>query len=261
MTPQTQEKMACFLEKARNNGFALRVTSGYRTPQEQQTLYNKGRTTPGPIVTNARGLPVCQSNHCKGIAFDIVDRNTGYNINWNKLVPLAKSCGLSWGGDWTGFVDKPHFENNGAPATPGHSGGDEMTTASDLDRIYLAFYDTIPDEQAKKDYIGKPLDQTLQTIFDGPGYKEYEAKRREAVSQYPKLKEKVKDLEGKLVLTSQELKDTQEAGQTYIEETNKQIQLLEDRIKELEVSKPDELKPAVSALKALWEKIVGLWRS
>jgi peptidoglycan L-alanyl-D-glutamate endopeptidase CwlK len=42
-----------------------------RTPQEQEELYAKGRTAPGPKVTNARGIPA-QSLHIGGHAIDFV---------------------------------------------------------------------------------------------------------------------------------------------------------------------------------------------
>lgn len=102
------QKVATFFEKAKTKGYTLRVTSGYRTPEEQQVLYNQGRTVEGVVVTNAKGLPVCESDHCKGLAVDIVDRYKGYNIDWNLIGKLGKESGLLWGGDWA-YPDKPHF--------------------------------------------------------------------------------------------------------------------------------------------------------
>jgi hypothetical protein len=29
---------------------------------------------------------------------------------YDLIVPIAKKLGITWGGDWTGFPDKPHFE-------------------------------------------------------------------------------------------------------------------------------------------------------
>ena len=42
-----------------------------RTPEEQEELYKKGRTSPGSKVTNARGIPA-QSLHIGGHAIDFV---------------------------------------------------------------------------------------------------------------------------------------------------------------------------------------------
>lgn len=45
----------------------IRVTSGFRSIEEQNKLYAQGRTTKGKIVTNAKGG---ESMHQYGIAFD-----------------------------------------------------------------------------------------------------------------------------------------------------------------------------------------------
>lgn len=91
---------------------SIKVISGTRTPEEQNALYAKGRTAAGSIVTNARAL---YSNHNFGIAFDIgvfgpdghyYEEHSAYDIAGE----VGKSLGLSWGGDWDSFQDKPHFE-------------------------------------------------------------------------------------------------------------------------------------------------------
>lgn len=112
LTNPMRAKTRCFLDKAKAAGFSLRITSGYRSIAEQNELYKIGRRgIPGEkIVTNAKGG---QSNHNFRIAIDVVDRSKGYNIDWAKLGKLGKSCGLAWGGDWTKFPDKPHFEDKG----------------------------------------------------------------------------------------------------------------------------------------------------
>ena len=56
------------VQKAAANGITIKIISGLRTYAEQDALYAKGRTAPGPKVTNARGG---FSNHNFGIAFDI----------------------------------------------------------------------------------------------------------------------------------------------------------------------------------------------
>ena len=56
------------MTKSAQNGIIIKVISGLRTYDEQNGLHAKGRTTPGKIVTNARGG---YSNHNFGIAFDI----------------------------------------------------------------------------------------------------------------------------------------------------------------------------------------------
>ncbi|MBO6051080.1 MAG: M15 family metallopeptidase [Bacteroidales bacterium] len=98
------------------SGDFIRISQGYRTFQEQDNLYAQGRTLGGNVVTNAKGG---QSTHNFGLAFDIVgikDGKLDYNLDWSFISTLAKDKGFEWGGDWTGFEDKPHFEN-----TFGHS--------------------------------------------------------------------------------------------------------------------------------------------
>lgn len=85
----------------------LRFAFVYRSPQEQDELFNKR-----PKVTNARGW---QSIHNYGLAFDIVlivDGKAVWVINpqWKKVADYFKSKGWEWGGDWTSFKDAPHFQ-------------------------------------------------------------------------------------------------------------------------------------------------------
>lgn len=109
--PLIRGKARDFINKAETEGINLRVTSTLRTYAEQNKLYEKGRTTAGGIVTNARGG---YSNHNFGLAFDVVPIVNGqadWNTkDWNKIGQIGKSVGFEWGGDWKSFVDKPHFQ-------------------------------------------------------------------------------------------------------------------------------------------------------
>lgn len=98
-----------------------RITFGLRTMQEQQALYNQGRTTPGNIVTNAKPGA---SYHNWGLAIDfalIVDGKTvSWDINrdfdgdhmpdWMEVVNIFKKSGWEWGGNWTSLKDYPHLQ-------------------------------------------------------------------------------------------------------------------------------------------------------
>jgi hypothetical protein len=95
-------------------GTELVLTSGYRSLEEQEILYQKGRTTPGPIVTNARPG---QSWHNYGLAFDVAPVGADGKIywpndaqSWRDLAELGKARGLGWGGDFKSIFDPPHFE-------------------------------------------------------------------------------------------------------------------------------------------------------
>ena len=120
---RAQEAARACLSAIRAAGINARIISGTRTYAEQNALYKKGRFgNPPPKVTNARGG---QSNHNFGIAWDIgiFAQNGTYLGNsplYTQAGPAALSAGiigLEWGGNWTGFVDPPHFQLS----TPGLS--------------------------------------------------------------------------------------------------------------------------------------------
>ena len=92
------------------------VTSGYRGEYEQNELYAKGRTTPGPKVTNAR---FGYSTHNFGLGIDVTHDSdiakAGLQPDWKEsnyegLGIVAKKHGLIWGGHWQSLKDLPHFE-------------------------------------------------------------------------------------------------------------------------------------------------------
>ncbi len=102
-------------------GLPVLITQTHRTDEEQQRLYDQGRTTPGKIVTNAKpgDSPHNPVKGFPGLAFDIAFRvlETG-GVTWEEPRPggweeagrIAESLGLVWGGRWKKFPDRPHFE-------------------------------------------------------------------------------------------------------------------------------------------------------
>lgn len=103
-----------------------RFSHTLRTFKEQDDLFAKGRTAPGPVVTKAKaGL----SMHNYGLAIDIVlivdkdgdgkfesaswdvksDFDGDRKSDWQEVVTIFKQHGWTWGGDWK-FYDAPHFE-------------------------------------------------------------------------------------------------------------------------------------------------------
>lgn len=110
--PPFMEVLRVFLSKAKEKGLEVDIFQGYRSFEEQQSLYNKGRTEPGDKVTNAKPG---QSWHNYGLAVDIVFKPSGKwswaeEHDWNKLGEVGKELGLEWGGDWKSFQDRPHFQ-------------------------------------------------------------------------------------------------------------------------------------------------------
>lgn len=93
-------------------GLPVLVTQTMRTKAEQDALYAQGRTKPGAVVTNAR-YP--NSAHCWGVAFDFCRNVRGREYDdsdgfFARVAAIAKPYGLTWGGDWENFVDRPHLE-------------------------------------------------------------------------------------------------------------------------------------------------------
>jgi peptidoglycan L-alanyl-D-glutamate endopeptidase CwlK len=108
--PLVQRKADAVVAEMAARGHAVRMVEGYRSIERQNELYAQGRTTAGAVVTNAKGG---QSFHNYGVAVDFVFRKEGYNASdtlWALLGKVGKLQGFEWGGDWQGFVDRPHFE-------------------------------------------------------------------------------------------------------------------------------------------------------
>ena len=110
--PLIRDKAREFINRAEKElGIKLRITSALRTWAEQESLYAKGRTMPGKVVTNAKPG---QSLHNYGLAIDVVEIRNGKpvwtNPNWKKIGELGKRLGFAWGGDFKTITDLPHFE-------------------------------------------------------------------------------------------------------------------------------------------------------
>jgi hypothetical protein len=97
----------CFIPVASLYGYTLRITSGFRNLNEQEAIYNLGRTENGHIVSWAEAG---KSIHNYGYAVDVVDRWRGYYINWKRLSKIGEYCGLFQ-------VDDAHFEYRGGLTT------------------------------------------------------------------------------------------------------------------------------------------------
>lgn len=129
LTPETRAKANELIRLASAQGITLRITSTYRDAEYQDSLYAKGRTAPGSIVTNLSGN---KSIHTSRQAFDVVPivngrvdySTTGAGAErWQTIGKLGVQVGLEWGGNWKSFKDFPHFQMPGAkpgsaPAAP-----------------------------------------------------------------------------------------------------------------------------------------------
>lgn len=118
--PPFLERVLWVVERCREEGAEYWAISGFRSHQEQAVLYFQGRTTPGPIVTNAKPG---DSLHNYGLAVDFcldgyVHRR-GLQPDWriasyDVLGRWATKAGLEWGGTWKN-PDRPHVQLPGIP--------------------------------------------------------------------------------------------------------------------------------------------------
>ena len=108
---EVQPLARTLIESAAAIGIAIKVISGTRTYDEQNALYEQGRSKAGRIVTNARGG---YSNHNFGIAFDIGVFEGGRYLDespaYKAVGALGIKLGLEWGGNWKTIQDEPHFQ-------------------------------------------------------------------------------------------------------------------------------------------------------
>jgi peptidoglycan L-alanyl-D-glutamate endopeptidase CwlK len=115
LLPKVQPVMREFLIECKKyfqeKGVEVKAISGTRSWAEQDAIYAKGRTAPGPIVTRARGG---QSNHNFGLSLDLglfangkYLEDSPFYRHIGKIV--AKFPALEWGGAWK-FVDEPHVQ-------------------------------------------------------------------------------------------------------------------------------------------------------
>ena len=116
--PTVAGKAYTFVERCRQAGIDLLVTSTYRDKQSQDALYAQGRSKEGKIVTNAKGG---QSFHNYRVALDVVPLRSGKPVwgttapddkaLWAKVGEIGEACGLTWSGRWKGKMrEMAHFQ-------------------------------------------------------------------------------------------------------------------------------------------------------
>lgn len=118
--PALADRVRLLFAKLNAEGYEFIATQGLRTWDEQNALYAKGRTTPGPEVTKAPGG---HSQHNFGLAVDVTLIDKGvldWNLahpGWKRMLELAPSCSLAEGAEWRTFPDNPHLYPAEIPAT------------------------------------------------------------------------------------------------------------------------------------------------
>ncbi|MFX3635301.1 MAG: M15 family metallopeptidase [Candidatus Pristimantibacillus sp.] len=119
--PIVAAKEAELIAATKKIGITILITDSVRTNEEQDALYERGRSQDGAVVTNVRGG---ESYHNYGLAIDFAlrtkedkviwdleyDGNGNSKADWMEVVAIAKKLGFTWGGDWKNFRDYPHLQ-------------------------------------------------------------------------------------------------------------------------------------------------------
>lgn len=110
LDPEFAKKLVRLESRLASLGIKVILTWGFRSVEEQNRLYAKGRTTPGSIVTNARGG---YSWHNFGLGADyafVINGKVTWKGQWDVFGRIARECGLEWGGSWKKIRDRPHVQ-------------------------------------------------------------------------------------------------------------------------------------------------------
>lgn len=117
--PELATKIMKVLAAMTTLGYPMVVTDGVRTLEQQQALFAKGRSAPGPIVTNSDGVDSKSNHQVKadgyGHAVDCAFV-VGGQVTWDSHLPwtlygaMVQAVGLYWGGNWKSIHDMPHAE-------------------------------------------------------------------------------------------------------------------------------------------------------
>jgi len=142
LLPDAQAAATRALEDLKRRGIPYAVTATLRTTAEQRALYAQGRESiiavnarrinagmnPLPerenhyTVTNCDGTKVSAGGHGRsphqlGKALDVVPLGEhgpewppASDPRWRDIAQSFKAEGFQWGGDWTDFLDLPHYQ-------------------------------------------------------------------------------------------------------------------------------------------------------
>ena len=110
--PEVHLKAKLLLTASQDISIPILIYSTLRTFAEQQAEYDKGRKSPGKVVTNAAAG---ESYHNYGLALDFVPTDPAGRPKWDDLTgfqrigEIAEELGFQWGGRWPA-KDRPHLQ-------------------------------------------------------------------------------------------------------------------------------------------------------
>lgn len=136
LRPEVSGRAVQLLSRCQRAGIRLCLTEGYRSTEDQDRIFAKGRTVKsdvpcrhgsetrqpgtcdehplGATVTKARGG---HSWHNWGLAFDVAvvdeDGQPSWpedDALWRRIGEIGEDLDLQWGGRFQRFPDRPHFQ-------------------------------------------------------------------------------------------------------------------------------------------------------
>ena len=112
LKPKVAALCSEFINRCKEEGIDVIITSTYRDAECQNKLYAQGRTEPGKKVTNAKAG---QSFHNWRVAFDFVPVVNGKptwdsNSTFIKCGEIGESIGLEWAGRWKVNNEMAHLQ-------------------------------------------------------------------------------------------------------------------------------------------------------
>lgn len=134
LEPTVAGKVEEWIETCAAQEVKLLIYCSYRSPQEQAELYERGRSQPGKIATNARpwysahqyrravdACPIvagkCLWTPFESRAHEQSFRRTGdlsfLVREWRIFAECAELAGLEWAGRWVRFVEYVHVQDLG----------------------------------------------------------------------------------------------------------------------------------------------------
>lgn len=124
LQPSFRYRVQAFIKLCQGQNINFKITETLRTFDRSDELYAQGRTTPGKIVTNSKAG---QSFHNYGLAIDaypLTQKGT-IDVNFDRspelmalmkiAAKIASTQKINWGGNFTKFMDFPHFQDGNGP--------------------------------------------------------------------------------------------------------------------------------------------------
>lgn len=120
LAPPVRAAARAFVQACSDAGLPVLIYCTLRSHAEQATLYARGRTLPGAIVTNAKPGQSLHQPDAQGFAwaFDAVPTSPdGAMALWDnaaaieRMGAIGERCGLEWAGRWRGALrERVHFQ-------------------------------------------------------------------------------------------------------------------------------------------------------